>query len=83
MMHELDAYDESLVTVAEMALWLRVSVDTIRRWAIRGTLPALRVGGRIMFHRQTVLAWLRARADAPVGRPHARGAATHLQLVPR
>ena len=61
-MHELDTHDETLLTVQEVSRWIRVAPDTVRRWATRGTIPALRVGGRVLFSHAAILAWLRARA---------------------
>jgi excisionase family DNA binding protein len=51
----------SLLTVADVATWLRVERQTIERWARRGKLPAIRLEGRYRFRRDDVEAWLRKR----------------------
>ena len=42
------------LTVNEAAALLRVSKTTIRRKAMDGTLPALRLGSRLRFSRETL-----------------------------
>ena len=62
-----DAHDPNnlpvLLTVAEVAGWLRCSVVTVRRRIKRGELPAAKVGPRVMVHRRTVLAIFDAARD--------------------
>lgn len=43
-----------LMTSAEVAAELRRSVDTIQRAAASGSLPAIRVGRRWLFNRETI-----------------------------
>jgi excisionase family DNA binding protein len=38
--------DDSFVTVAEIAEWLKVNQQTVRNWIDRGELRAVRVGAR-------------------------------------
>lgn len=42
------------LTLAEVAAILRVSKSTIRRRALDGTLPALRLGSQLRFSRETL-----------------------------
>ena len=56
--------DPDILTVGEVARLLRVSVDTVRREAAKGLLPARRVGREWRFHRQALLKWLDSHDDA-------------------
>ena len=42
---------ESLLTVAEVAEWLKLNQQTIRNWIDAGSLPAVRVGRRVRIKR--------------------------------
>jgi excisionase family DNA binding protein len=44
-----------VLTVKEVAVYLRVSRVTVWRWCQRGTLPALRVGRNWRIHRDDLL----------------------------
>lgn len=52
---------EVLLTRAEMAAYLRISLVTLTDWVKRG-LPAhrKRKGGRVLFQKSEVLGWLRS-----------------------
>lgn len=52
-----------LLTVPEVAAWLRVQPSTIYAWAAAGRLPCLRLGGRLRFHRGDVASWLYGRKE--------------------
>jgi excisionase family DNA binding protein len=61
---------EILLTRAEMAAYLRISLVTLTDWVKRG-LPAhrKRKGGRVLFQKSEVLRWLRsnrARDRTPI-----------------
>ncbi|HET9719407.1 MAG TPA: helix-turn-helix domain-containing protein [Solirubrobacteraceae bacterium] len=43
--------DESFLTVAEVADWLKVNQQTVRNWIDQGRLPAVRVGRRVRIKR--------------------------------
>ena len=47
-MGTITVLNNDLLTVAEAAHRVRVSVDTIRRWIANGTLPAVRVNSRVI-----------------------------------
>ena len=56
------------LTRAELADLWRVSDRTIERWVRAGQCPApLKIGGRVLFRREDVLAWERARTGVPGG----------------
>lgn len=61
--------DETLLTVAEIAEWLKVNPQTVRNWIGRGELRAMRVGSRrVRVRRQTSMrSWplARVRSQAP------------------
>ena len=44
-------FEESLLTVAEVAEMLRLNQQTVRNWIDAGTLPAIRVGRRVRIKR--------------------------------
>ncbi len=55
--------DESLLTVAQVAEWLRVRPSTIYAWVASGKIPHVRVGTLIRFDRLGVLRWLGTRRE--------------------
>ncbi len=44
-------YEESFLTVAEVAEVLRLNQQTVRNWIDAGSLPAVRVGRRVLIKR--------------------------------
>jgi excisionase family DNA binding protein len=55
---------DELLTEAELAQLLKVSVGTIRRWRAEGTgPPALRLGRGVRYRRADVDAWLERQAE--------------------
>lgn len=57
----IDAYDDSffenLMTIDEVACFLRVSDKTIRRLITRGELPTTRIGKSYRFMRSEIVRW--------------------------
>lgn len=57
----LDAYDDSffenLMTIDEVACFLRVSHKTVRRLIIRGEMPSTRIGKSYRFMRSEIVRW--------------------------
>ena len=51
---------ERLMTVQELASYLRCSVTTVRRIVARGEIPHYRLGKMVRFRRREVDAWLTA-----------------------
>lgn len=43
--------DETFLTVAEVAAWLKLNQQTVRNWIDQGSLPAVRVGRRVRIKR--------------------------------
>lgn len=59
---------EKLMTLEEVADYLRLSNDTIYRMANSGTIPASKVGNQWRFRKEDVDAWLEANKNVG-GRP--------------
>jgi excisionase family DNA binding protein len=50
------------LTVQDVAAMLQVSTKTVNRWArADATMPVLRIGGAVRFHRERLERWLRDR----------------------
>jgi len=60
----MDTSVESLMTVADVAAWLRIERQTVERWARRGQVPSIRMEGRYRFRREDIEIWLRTRETA-------------------
>ncbi len=51
-----------LLSVAEVAGWLRTSTKAVYAMAARGQIPApIRIGRRLLFEREKLLSWLEER----------------------
>jgi excisionase family DNA binding protein len=53
--------NDELLTVAEIAAWLRITPRTVYRFIRHAQLPDRRVGAQYRFLRREVDAWLRRR----------------------
>lgn len=53
-----------MMTTAEVAERLRVSTQTVSRWAKSGTLMSVRIGGVLRFRRSDIDALVAAEATA-------------------
>lgn len=51
------------LTVREVAERLGVCDDTVRRWCDAGELPSIRIGGRVLIHRERFEAKVAAAGD--------------------
>ena len=57
-----------ILTMPEVAELTRTPIDTLRYWRHRGTGPnSFKVGRRVMYDEDAVLAWLDARRNAERG----------------
>ena len=54
-----------VMTVFEVAQYLRVNPQTVYRKAKAGEMPAVRIGRAIRFRRVELDAWLAAQAEVP------------------
>lgn len=59
---------DKLMTLEEVADYLRLSNDTVYRMANTGTIPASKVGNQWRFRKEDVDAWLEANKNVG-GRP--------------
>lgn len=62
MSYQVTVPDE-LLSIAQAAVAIGVSIDTLRRWAAKGSCPPhLRVGRAIKYRRVDLLAWIEQQA---------------------
>jgi excisionase family DNA binding protein len=61
-MNHTDPDVPELLTVAEVARWLRVDVRTVYRWVRVAQIPHVRAGRGLRFTRSHVEAWIRRRS---------------------
>jgi excisionase family DNA binding protein len=54
---------EQLLTLREVARYLRVNERTVRRWVVREGLPCIHLGTRLRFSQRNVLRWVSAREE--------------------
>lgn len=52
------AFHPEVMSVRELADYLRISVHSVYRLAEQGKLPGRKVGKHWRFHRDTIVAWL-------------------------
>ena len=57
-------------TVAELAALTRSSPVTIYRQFEKGLIPGAKLGGRIIFSKRQIAAWLSARSSGPAPVKH-------------
>jgi DNA-binding transcriptional MerR regulator len=63
---------DDILSVGDVALASQVSDQTVRNWHRRNLLPGIvTVGGRHLFYRRDVEAFIEARRRRLVGGPHA------------
>jgi excisionase family DNA binding protein len=56
-------HDDEILTIEEVAAWLRVAARTLRQWAEVGVIPAFKLGRQWRFRRTDIETWLRGGAD--------------------
>lgn len=49
---------QNLMTVKEVAEWLRVSASTVYDWAARNRIPSVHIGGRLRFIESDLHRWI-------------------------
>lgn len=57
-----------LLTVEEVAVWLRTTRKAVYAMVERGQLPVFPVGTRVLFREDEMVAWLKRRAMSSGGR---------------
>ena len=63
-----DPADAAVLTVAEVAAYLKISPTTVWRHCMRGTLPAFRVGRQWRVERHDLAVWISALKAQASGR---------------
>lgn len=61
----MDANSESLMTLKEVAEYLRLSEDKVYKMAQAGEIPCFKIGKQWRFRRSEIDRWLRVRASGP------------------
>lgn len=59
---------ERLLTAAEVAAWLGLSIGTIRNKASRKEIPHEKVGGSVRFRRSAIEAWIESHPAEAVAK---------------
>jgi excisionase family DNA binding protein len=65
----------ALLTVRDVAAWLRVHPKTVYAWAARQAIPTVKIQGTLRFRREDLLSFMKAAvirqtdAPSPVKRP--------------
>jgi excisionase family DNA binding protein len=68
MSGELTQVPNDVLTVAEVAAYLKLSQSTVWRQCVHGTLPAFRVGRQWRIERRDLELWIGAmKAQSPLG----------------
>ncbi len=57
------AHGDEILTIKEVAAWLRLAARTLRQWAEVGVIPAFKLGRQWRFRRTDIENWLRGGAD--------------------
>jgi excisionase family DNA binding protein len=57
---------EELMSVRELADYLRVNISTLYIWSHHGKIPAMKVGNLWRYRRSEIDAWLEEGRRAPV-----------------
>jgi len=58
--------EESVLTVAEIADYLRMKPITIYKHASEGKIPAFKVGSHWRFRKSTIEAWIKSKEIKPI-----------------
>jgi PTS system nitrogen regulatory IIA component len=58
--------EEQLMSVRELADYLRVNISTVYIWSQRGQIPALKMGKMWRYRRSEIDQWLRERRSPPL-----------------
>ncbi len=58
------ADDDEILTIKEVAAWLRLAARTLRQWAEVGVIPAFKLGRQWRFRRTDIENWLRGGVNA-------------------
>lgn len=62
--------ENEIITVKEIAKYLRLSLPTVYRLVRNGTIPHVKIGSRYLIPRDTFLSWV--ASNAPGGAEHVK-----------
>lgn len=54
---------EDLLTVRELGKWLRLSESHIYSLVSKKKIPFTKIGGKVLFDRQTITEWIEAQSN--------------------
>lgn len=66
------------LTSQEAANLLKINIKTLQRWSLTSSMPVLRHGGTVRYHRDRLLAWLQAQESRSQGQRKGSKAAAKL-----
>src|ERR1041384_7632157 len=52
-----------LLTIEQVATYLRVNAKTVRRWVAKRRIPCVRIGTRLRFDYGDIVSWVRQRKE--------------------
>ena len=61
---QIDEANEALLTVGEVAEWLRCKAKKVYSMGARGELPRVRIGGRVLFRRGDIRRYIAQMREA-------------------
>ncbi len=74
----MSVFDDEVLTIDELANYLKLKRQTIYRWAQKGKLPGAKIGKEWRFRKSLISEWLEKNLGAPQGKaPAASAAATN------
>ena len=59
--------NEEILTVKEIAEYLKLNPITIYRWANRGEIPCFKIGDEWRFRREMIMRWIEAHENGNGG----------------
>jgi len=66
---------DEVLSIGELAAYLKISKSTLYQLAQRGRVPATKVGKHWRFHKATIEDWLRQRPEHRGAKPGTKGKA--------
>jgi excisionase family DNA binding protein len=56
---------ENLLTVPEVAVYLRLSVHTVRNWVCQNKIGFIKLGGRVLFRKEDLEDYIQSKFISP------------------
>lgn len=73
---------EEILTVREVAEFLKVTERTIYRLATEGQIPSFKVGGSWRFQRSDLIRWMHEQAKGQAERGHGQPKGERVRMLP-